>query len=220
MKIKLSQLKQSKEILEIRKPDPVTVSRYRQYMRNGAVFPPLIIEKPGNVIISGNHRYEAYTQEYKPDHEIEVIPKKFETNAERIEEAVRENSKHGKPLEGISRKIAISKLLEYERSPEHIAQLLNVSVKRIEEIGGISVYIRGETSPKPIKRGPEIMGKTITKKQYTEHLEKDRAVPAQQNAEQLTRWLRNGWVNLKNENTIKSFQELHEEIENHIMELV
>lgn len=211
MKRKISTLKQSDLILEIRHVNPVFVSRYRQAMRKGNQFPPLIVDQD-NVIISGNHRYEAYRDEYGEDHTIEVERKTFENDAERIKTAVRENAKHGNPLDGISRKRAIQALLERDEKEEEIAELLGCSTKRIVSMAGQYVVVQGKR--KPTKRGMnEAIGKEVSEKQYNEHETKDRAMSVHAQAEQLTRWLENGWVDLDNEKNVEALTRLAETLD-------
>jgi hypothetical protein len=213
--IKLSELKQSEQILEIRKVNPVFVSRYRQAMREGDNFPPLIITKD-NVIVSGNHRYEAYIDEYEEDHRVKCKVKAFADEAEMIETAIKENATHGNPLDGISRKRAILKLIELGRDEEKIASLLGCSVKRIVSMAGQHVIVRGN-GKRPVKHGLEHMaGKTISKKQYEEHTTADRSMSVSRQCEQLVRWLDNGWVDLDNPKNGEALIKLAEAIEKNI----
>ena len=220
MKKKISELNQSEEVLEIRPINSVTVSRYRQAMRAGDNFPPLVIEKGTNIIVSGNQRFTAYSLEYGEDHKVNVIEREYKDKVELLEDSVRENTKHGLPLDGISRRRAVLKLASYGRSPEAIAQLIGVSVHKVEQIGGHVVYVRGSKEPKPIKSGlGNIRGRTVTEEQYESHIRKDRAMPAYQSAEQLTRWLENGWVDMEDERNIEALEKLAKAIDNALDEI-
>ena len=213
MKIKLSKLKQSPDILEIRRVNPVIVSRYRQAMRAGEKFPNMVVQKGTNIIVQGNHRFEAYLSEYGEDHTVTVQEKAYKSDAEMIADSVHDNARHGEPLDGIGRKRAIVKLTQLGMKPEELAQLMGVSVKKVVEIGGLTVMVRGN-GHKPVKHGLEhIVGQTVSAKDYNKHAMTDRALPAYQNAEQLTRWLQNGWVDMNNERNVKALQELHDELD-------
>lgn len=209
---KLADLKQCERILSMRPTNPIFVSRYRQAMRAGAKFPPLIIDKTGR-IIGGNHRYEAYLAEYGKEHEVEVIVRKFANEVERIEEAIRDNANHGNALDGITRKRAAIILAELGRSPETIGQLLGVSVKRLEEMCGMSVLVigtNGQTQRQPLKRGLEhIAGTEVTAEQYAKHRTTDRGVPVVQSALQIIRWIENDWIDWTNEETRAALCDLH-----------
>ena len=213
MKIKISELKQSPDILEIRRVNPVIVSRYRQAMRAGEKFPNMVVQKGTNTIVQGNHRFEAYLSEYGEDHTVTVQEKAYKSDTEMIADSVHDNARHGEPLDGIGRKRAIVKLTQLGMKPEELAQLMGVSVKKIVEIGGLTVMVRGN-GHKPVKHGLEhIVGQKVSAKDYDKHALSDRALPAYQNAEQLTRWLQNGWVDMNNERNQKALQELHDELE-------
>lgn len=208
---KIKSLHQDDQILDLRPVNPLFVSRYRQAMRNGDKFPPLIIDRQG-AIISGNHRYSAYLAEFGEDYEIEVIIKTYKTAAERIEDAIRDNAKHGNPLDGITRKRAVLILTELGRKPGEIANLLGVSVKRIEEMAGMSVMIVGGGTH-PLKRGLEHMaGKKVTPEEYEEHRTMDQGVPAAQCAQQLIRWIHNGWIDWTDIKTVSVMKELRNAI--------
>jgi hypothetical protein len=210
MKAKLNTLKHDDEIVYLRHINPVFVSRYRQAMRNGDQFPPLVIEKGSNIIVSGNTRATAYREEFGESHDVEVTYKTFKNRAEMLEEAVRENAKHGNPLDGFSRRKFALKLIELGRKPEQVAQLFGVAVKRIEEWGGQTVAVRG-MGQQPTKRGLEhISGQPVTKVQYTKHEESDRGMPIKSMAEQLTRWIENGWTKDCDEKTVSSLIKLHD----------
>jgi hypothetical protein len=189
-------------------------------MRQGDQFPPILVDQDLRVI-SGNHRTQSYLEEFGPDHEIQVKVKTYTSEAERIEDAIKENAKHGNPLDGISRKKAIVTLSELGVDPERIAKLLNISVRRVEQMGEEVVLVRGfsatgtqAATPQPVKRGLSHMhGERVTKTAYADHMERDRGVSARHMANQLTRWINAGWVDLENEKTRQAIIELMQAIE-------
>jgi hypothetical protein len=213
-KMKIGELKQDESVLEIRRVNPMFVSRYRQAMRNGAEFPPLIVEAGTNVIISGNHRYEAMMQEYPDTWEVECIVAKYANEAERIEAVVRENATHGNPLDSWSRKKAALKLAELGRGAEEIGRLLGVSVKRVEDYGGQTVLVRNgkQTKRMPVKAHFPAMGERVSAEDYAQHVAHDRGVHFVPLAKQLARWIRAGWVNPEEEKVAGAFHELKEAI--------
>jgi ParB-like chromosome segregation protein Spo0J len=212
MKRKTGSLKQDPSILELRPVNQIFVSRYRQAMRNGDNFPPLIVEKDGS-IIAGNHRFEAYLAEFGENHEVPVVVKSYKDAAERIEDAIRDNARHGCAMDGITRKRAVLALSKLGRSPEAIAQVLGISARRVEEMAGLSVLViggRGKLTAQPIKRGLEHMvGKRVTADQYEAHRTADRGVPTIQAAKQLIRWIENEWIDWSDEATRKTMTDLH-----------
>ena len=220
--IKLQNLKVSPEITGIRPVNVVVVSRYAQAMRQGATFPPITITKDGT-IVKGNHRYQAYLKEYPDDYEISVEVKSYKTKADMVEDSIRDNAQHGYQLDGISRKRAIFALSKLGRTDQQIADLLGVSVRRVVEIAGLGVIVVGQDGEKeefPIKGGAEAVAKKrieITEEQYTDHINRDRCMYVKPTAEQLAKWLRQGWVDLDNAGNIKALQDLYEAIEETVM---
>jgi hypothetical protein len=198
--IKLSKLTIDPGIIDLRPVNDVFVSRYRQAMRQGATFPPLVVDTTNN-IVSGNHRFEAAWQEFGSDHAFPCIVRRYPSEAERIEDAIRENANHGNPMDGITRKRAILRLTELGRSASAIASLLGVSAKRVEELAGISVVVIGGRT-QPVKRGLEHMaGRSVTPEQYDGHRQQDKGMPAASIANQLIRWIENGWIDWTDETT-------------------
>lgn len=210
--VRLEDLVIDPELTRMRHIDIVVVSRYRQAYRSGADFPPPIIEAGTRRIVSGNHRVTAMLSEYGPDHEVEVVVREYETELELLTDFARENIEHGKQLDGISRTSISQALLERGATAEEVANLFNVSVRKVEQWGGMSVLVIGGKSktgvPMPIKRGPDIAGEMITREQYDLHMKCDRGVPAYSQADQLARWLRDGWIKPTDLRTVSSLKAL------------
>ena len=195
MKIKLSEIKNDPKLMQLRTVNEVFVSRYRQAYRNGAQLPPPVIDQ-NNLLISGYHRIPALIKEFGSDHEIEVIQKQFKNLKAKIEFFTSENTKHGNPLDGISRKRITVALIKAGATQEEISKLFDVSVKRIIQWGNGSVMVEignGNIDSKPAKRGLE-PPEPITKQQYDEHIRIDRGMPIKSQVEQIIRWLENGFV--------------------------
>ena len=205
-------LAQDEKILSLRPVDPLFVSRYRQAMRGGDRFPPLIVDQESR-IIAGNHRYTAYMAEFGTDYTVDVVVRKYASEADRIEDAIRDNARHGNPMDGITRKRAVLMLSELGRTPLRIASLLGVSVRRVEDMAGMSVMVVG-AGIQPLKRGLEhIAGTQIQADEYEQHRTADKGIPAAQVAAQLTRWIRNGWIDWSNAKTATAMNELREAME-------
>jgi hypothetical protein len=213
IKIAIKNLSQCAEILALRPVNQMFVSRYRTAMRNGDEFPPPIVDQDHS-IVSGNHRYESYLYEYGEDHVIEVIVRNYKDEAERIADAVRENNKHGNPLDGVSRKRISLRLAQLGWEPERIAQLLGIPCRSVERIGNEIVFLRGVKEPQPIKRNlKHIAGATVRKEDYAEHIQSDIGVNCAFLAKQLARHIRCGWVNMDDPETAAAIGELKEAIE-------
>ena len=217
MRVKVSDLIIDEKLLELRPINLYFVSRYRQAVRSGAIFPPPIIEAGTKRVVSGNHRVTTYLDEYGPDHEIEVVSEKFKDEAAVIRRFAEENSKHGNPLSGISQKSIVQALLKYGDTPETVAQVLNIPVKRVELMAGISVIVIGNGRKKemrPIKHGLEHMvGQSVKVGQYKEHIQADRGLPARTMASQLIRWIENGWINQDDQKTMEIMLNLRDALD-------
>jgi len=128
-----------------------------------------------------------------------------------LEFAVRDNITHGEPYDGISRKRAILKLIELGRSPEAVASLIGIAVDRVVILAGEAVIVRNGSQrvSMPVKRGIEHMhGRTVTKADYADHIKKDEGRKAVYLAEQLTRHIGAGWVDLSDEGTVSALKNL------------
>jgi hypothetical protein len=214
-RVQVSSLVFDDKLVEIRPINTVFVSRYRQAMRQEAKFPRPIVEKKTLIIASGNHRVTAYLEEYGPDHLIDVEIRAYTSQRERLRDAAEENAKCGNPLDGISQRRFANELLKMGDTAEEISKLFDVSVKRIEEWCGHTVIVTGggkKNEVMPIKRGPKIEGEKVTRVQYEEHIEHDRGMPCSPLANQLSRWLDNGWIKAGDERSVEALRELNDKI--------
>jgi|SRR5215468_3322947 len=211
MKVKVGTLQTDPDIIEIRPINEAIVSKYRQNMREGHVF-PLIKVTNDRRIICGNHRWRAIMLEFGEDHIIEAELVRPRTEADAIELSVQDNIMHGEPLDGISLRRALNKLLSMGRTPLDMARLFGRSVGKIKQLAGITVMVvkgKGAPVPMPVKHGLEhLTGKEVKAKDYAEHMKRDLSGSARTHAEQLIRWLRNGWVDLTDIKTVTTLLKL------------
>jgi hypothetical protein len=218
--MKLNEIQTSDEMLELRPLDAFTVSRYRQHVRTGVEFPPLILDADGLFVVSGNHRFAAYAAELVEDAEVAVELRKFATNRERLECMARENMSHGMPMDGITRRRVALALSIEGMSLAEIAQLFNVPERTIEKWGEHTVVVIGKGNGrngtiKPVKAGPDLAtGQKITQDQYTTHIKQDMGASFRQMAKQIIRWLDAGWVNLDDERNDAALEELRRAVGN------
>ena len=211
----IEKLKQAPWVLDIRPVDAFVVSRYRQAWRQGAKFPPLIADKDTGEIISGNHRWQAAMDEFGPDFTIPVYFEKFKSRADALRIVAESNATHGVPMDGITRRRLTIAMLNEGVSEEEIAKILGVAVTRLRIWGkqSITVQIGRKYVARPVKAGIDTETvKTMTKNEYREHIDRDQGLQARYMAEQLTRWLHNGWVNFNDEATANAVRELGQAI--------
>ena len=143
MKIEVGELKFSDELLSLRPINPYFVSRYRLAMRNGDVFPKIIINKATKEIICGNHRVKAYIDEFGEDYILDVEVRDFTDESSIIKCFALDNSKHGEALTDFQRRSIALKLSNLGTTPEEIAKIFGVAVKNVFKWGEQSVFVVG-----------------------------------------------------------------------------
>lgn len=217
-KFKLKDLHMDNNLISIRKVNPVFVSRYRQNYRNGAIFPPLVIDKKTNTIVSGNHRFTAMMQEFGEEYEANCIVKSYPSEREILIDFAKENTKHGNPIDGFTKKLLINELLLKNVTVEDVCRIFDISAKRVEQLGeGMVTVTIGKTNStpklevKPAKRGFE-PPRPITQIEYSKHKNVDRGLGVGQLVQQLVRWLV-GDLLKKDEKTINLIKELKDNCE-------
>lgn len=158
--IKVNDIRPLPEIVEIRPLDRATVERYKQAKSQGDRFPPLTIDQD-NQLISGYQRLQMYMELFGPEHVLQVERLQFDSLIERIEWSIRENVRHGRPINQQERSRAIAKLVEHGLSEARAAEIFRCSIKSVEQVMGMAVVKRGDrpaaverketTPPPPIK---------------------------------------------------------------------
>jgi hypothetical protein len=135
-----------------------TVQRLALAGEAGAKFPPLVVESGTRRLVDGRHRLEVYKR--KGVNKVDVIIKKYATEADLFADAVRLNIGHGTPLDQYTIRNAVLRLEEYGYRRDQIAEVVRLPLDRIEKIergfastseghpialkGGLS-HMRGET---------------------------------------------------------------------------
>jgi len=216
-KSKISELWIDPKLTTIRHINLPIVSEYRKKYRNGVKFPLLIVQElPDNVnrIVSGNHRLTAMRKEYPDNHLIEVEVREYKNEAEVLRDFAVENASHGMRLDAYTKKKLNNAMSNEGITNEEIAKIFGISVRNVIKLGEGIVQVElkdGTIEERPAKRGLETE-KPITEEQYKEEDSKSRGFPVVVQAEQLTRWLRNGFV-LRTESNMKVLKELKKELD-------
>lgn len=208
--VKIKDIRTDHKLITLRPVNIVFVSRYRQAYRSGVDFPLIVVDN-NNLVVSGNHRYQAMLEEFGQDHEITVYQRTFNTEKDRLEFFASENASHGNPLDGISKKRIAVSMIDAGATQEDVARVFNVPVQKVIKWGdncAMMVLGNGKTTPVPLKKGPDVEpGQEITQKEYAEHVQCDIGKSPFSIACQLSRWLRNGWVK-KTDTNIECMREL------------
>lgn len=143
--------------------DTFHVSRLRQALAVGAVFPPLVLEVGTHRLVDGRNRLEAY--KLAGIKTANIIEKSYASDADLFADAVRLNAEHGKPLDHFEIRSAVAKLAEFGFTRERISEAVRVSPERIDEIRkGFAQTPTGE--PVALKGGLRHMrGEPLTDRQ-------------------------------------------------------
>jgi len=206
--MKVSDLIVADWAVSLRKIDGFVVSRYRQAMRVGNIFPPVWYDAKTKEVVSGNHRVTAYRMEFGEDHEIEAVPMRFKTHRARLEFFAKENSAHGEPMDGYTKqKLALALMLEGASAAE-VSAIFGVPVHKVETWGGRTVIVNGHAKPVKASVDTDIVTK-MTISQYEEHDRKDRGNGLVQTVRQVTRHIKNGWVDWTDDDCLKALDELY-----------
>lgn len=211
---RLSTLQFDPELIELRVLDAHVVSRYRQAVREGAQFPPLVVDRKTKCVVSGNHRLTAYRAELPENAKVRVVWRKFKTRADVLRCTVKENLTHGLPMDTFTKKKFSLALASEGMTRSEIATLFGVPEKKIVKWGSRFFVVPGKNGrpePKPPKGEVDIKpGAPATAEQYEEHKKRDLGFSVASMAEQIMRWLENGWVDLGKEKTREALEALRD----------
>lgn len=163
MKMKLENLVLD-DVLRARSSlDPIAVHRLVQAYEAGARFPPMTVEAGTRRLVDGWTRRAAY--ERLGLTVIEVIQKRYASEAELFADAIRLNVSHGEPLSSYDLKCAIARLEELGIKRESISEIVRIPAARIDEmVRGSGVGASG--SAVPLKYGlGHLAGQQLTQQQ-------------------------------------------------------
>ena len=114
------------------KVDSRKVADYANAMKNGDIFPPMIVEKKTGKLVCGFTRMEAYTRVFEPNGKVPGIAKMFKNDLERQFFAVDDNRRHGQPLDAWDKKNIACNLGLLGAPPEKISKVLGWSLKKVQ----------------------------------------------------------------------------------------
>lgn len=146
-------------------------------LESGCDLPPVIADEKSKRIVDGWHRVRAYKRVYGSGAAVPCELRKYASEAELIEDAIRLNASHGRRLDVMDQTRAILMLEQHGISPERIALSLHVTEKRVEKLrirvarsnAPTNASVPG-TKQVTLKRSVSHMaGKTLTKEQAKAH---------------------------------------------------
>ncbi|GBC95892.1 hypothetical protein HRbin16_01692 [bacterium HR16] len=192
-------------------------------IRAGEEIPPIIVSDTG-ILVDGAHRKAAYEAEFGPDAEIPAIVKHYPDEAAMIEDAVRINVRHGKPLCPQDLTHAAQLLRSYRvQDIPHLARLFGRTVEYTQRI----VVREARTQPEnggepqviPVKYAVRhLAGEEISEQQA----DAQRMVigsPLTFQAKQLRSALDNGLVPTTNKELIRELRLLYRSLGNFLSQI-
>jgi len=119
--------------------NPKKVRDYATGIRNGDPIPPMTVERETLRVVDGFTRLEAYRKVMTPDDKVAVILMDFESPADRIAYAAKQNMANGYDLDEIEQEDVISKLRDYGYTSDDIAPVVKWTVNRVDDYLGVIV---------------------------------------------------------------------------------
>ena len=76
-------------------------------LENGSELPPIIIDQKTKRVVDGFHRRRAYIKAFGEEHKIEVVSRRYKTEADIFMEAIKYNASHGLKMDSHDRVTAV-----------------------------------------------------------------------------------------------------------------
>jgi len=134
VRIKVAELIIDYNLYPRQKIDPYHVSEMVESLKAGAIFPPVVADSESKRVVDGFHRCAALQRLYKEKAEVDVRLKKYLSEAQMYEEAMRLNSTHGRNLTSYDKAHCILKGRELGLSDDRIADALHITTDRISTL--------------------------------------------------------------------------------------
>jgi hypothetical protein len=209
-KMKAAELVLDFEIYPRNNIDPHNVKSLVEALAAGAELPPVIIDRASKRVVDGFHRVKAHLRQLGDDAEIEVIEKRYKSDAELFLDAARYNAAHGAKLDPCDRTrcIIISQRLGID--DDAIASALHVPIERVIELrvdrtattqGGLTVPLKNT-----VRKG--FHGRTLTKRQEQAN-ERLSGMNQQFYANQLIELIEAKMLDLSDDSLIERLRHLH-----------
>lgn len=127
--LKISEVQMLRAFYPRTGPDSILAQRYADFLKAGAVFPPVTVGRLNNrlILVDGWHRILSRIILSMDSVDAEIF--NFDSERDLFAEAVNRNQNHGKSLAPEDRRRCIKRLQRYKFSVEEITKLTSVSVK-------------------------------------------------------------------------------------------
>ena len=199
--------------------NPQHVHYIAEALAAGAKMPPIVIDAITKRVVDGFHRVRAYIRLYGENHKIEVIEKRYKSDAELFVDAMRFNNHHGAPLSAYDKAHCVLRAEELKITPDQLASALNITVDAIGEIKTDrmgTIGVRGSLAT-PLKRTIRHMAGQRLTKQQEEVNGKLSGMPQRFYAQQLILILKSDLLDRENETLMKALVQLHELLGEHVL---
>jgi hypothetical protein len=147
--------------------DQQHVTHLADVLLAGKKLPPILVDKKSKRIVDGIHRKRAYQRAFGDNARVPVLERVFASEKEMVKEAARANAAHGRRMTSIDFVRVILRCEELEIPTEEIAEILQLTVERVNELK-LDRTARAEPGSMyvPIKRTIGHMhGKDLTQQQ-------------------------------------------------------
>jgi hypothetical protein len=132
--MKTVELKLDYNLYARQRVDSYHVAEMVESLKAGAVFPPVVADIDSKRVVDGFHRIHALQRLYKEKAEVDVMLKKYASEAEIYEDAMRLNSTHGRNLTSYDKAHCILRGRELGLPDDRIAGALHITGDRISEL--------------------------------------------------------------------------------------
>lgn len=157
--------------------DPTNVASLSLALESGAELPPIVADSKSKRIVDGWHRARAFKRVHGAGATVPVEWRKYKTEADLVEDAVRLNATHGRKLDAIDQTRAVLMLERLGVPLARIALTMHIPETRIEKLSCRVAQSKVQTSQTvphtktiTLKRSVSHMaGKTLTKEQANAH---------------------------------------------------
>lgn len=211
----LSELVEDMDLYPRHAVDTSHVSQLVQALHSGAQLPPIIADADSKRIIDGFHRSRAYRRVLGAAGVVDVVLRKYESQAEMVYDAAALNATHGRRLDAIDRTRCVIMLRAAGFNDEQVGTCLRVPAEKVEKLA-IKVATAAATSDQ-IVPGTN----AISLKRSVRHLAGSQLTPPQVKAHatlpgtsflliarQLCAGLQNDMVNLEDEKLVEQLKVL------------
>lgn len=204
------------DVMECRGMDTSAIAGVKMAMESGDKFAPVVLDESTGLLVDGITRLEAFKRLYGVEAKIPVVYVDLPTSTDRLMYSADKNAVNGRRIGDWSLRKYACKLIALGVSHSAIELVLHVPHLTEDMIGGVQVIMQdGTCELRPVKNGPS-MPSHVTEAEYRMHALHDRAGQAVVFANQLTRWLVQGWISFDKDSTRIALLRLRDAITAHV----